>query len=78
MYETEDMADVVTGWKDFDIVPMAANFRFVLFRSRTGRIYVRADLNEIPVAMLPSRPGELYVPWDDMRSYLKLRLSFMM
>ncbi len=78
VYETEDMADVVTGWKDFDIVPMAANFRFVLFRSRTGRIYVRADLNAIPVAMLPSRPGELYVPWDDMRSYLKLRLSFMM
>lgn len=68
--------EVAACWHDFSVVPMAANFRFVLFRSRTNRIYVRADLNEVPVAMLPSRPGEIYVPWEDMRSYLQLRLSF--
>lgn len=74
-FDNLNLNEVALKWHDFSIVPMAANFRFVLFRSRTNKIYVRADLNELPVAMLPSRPDEIYVPWEDMRNYLLLRLS---
>lgn len=63
--------DTVAGhWRDFEVVPMAANIRFVLFKSRqSGRFYVRVDLNELPVKM---RMGDdsIYYQWGELRRYM--------
>ncbi len=70
-YITDNLAEVAYNWRNFEIVPMAANFRLVLFRASSGRYYVRADLNEKPVELIPERP--VYVPWEDAKAYLCLR-----
>lgn len=63
--------DTVAGrWRNFDIVPMAANLQLIVFKSvKSGRYYVRVDLNEQPVAL---RDGdiEIYYPWGELRRYL--------
>lgn len=66
-----DFNQVADNWKDFNIVPMAANLRLVLFKSRSGNYYVRADLNERPVPL--HFGAELYLPWEEAKSYLLLR-----
>lgn len=70
-FVSENLDEVAENWRDFDIVPMAANVRLVLLRSRTGRYYVRVDLNEKPVNLVPDAP--LYVPWEEAKAYLSLR-----
>lgn len=70
-YVSNDLSSVAENWQNFNIVPMAANFRLILFRSTRGKYYVRADHNEHPVPLIPG--GELYVPWEDARAYLLLR-----
>ncbi len=54
---------------------MAANFRLILFRSKSGGYYVRADLNEKPVELVPDKP--VYVPWEEAKAYLELRAGSM-
>lgn len=69
-YLTNYFDTVALHWRDFDIVPMAANLQLVLFRSvKTGKYYLRASLNEKPVALLPNS-DEIYVPWSDARNYM--------
>lgn len=69
-YLTNYFDTVALHWKDFDIVPMAANLQLVLFRSRvSGRYYLRASLNERPVPLLPDS-DTLYVPWEKARDYM--------
>ena len=69
-YLTNYFDTVAVHWRDFDIVPMAANLQIVLFRSRnSGRYYVRASLNETPVPLLPNS-DEVYVPWSTARDYM--------
>lgn len=70
-YVSSNLSSVAENWQDFNVVPMAANFRLILFRSRTGKHYVRADHNEHPVPLVPG--GELYVPWEDAKAYMLLR-----
>ena len=57
-------------WRDFDVVPMAANLQIILFKSAKGRMYVRFDLNEIPVAINPNTPDTTIIPWNEARAYL--------
>lgn len=72
-YQSRDIEALSRNWMDFHIVPMAANFRMILFKSKnTGKIYARFDLNEIPVALFEGSE-EIYIPWEDARSYLLLR-----
>lgn len=69
-YLTNYFDTVAQHWRDFDIVPMAANLQLVLFRSRsTGRYYLRASLNETPLPLLPNS-DEIYVPWTTARDYM--------
>ena len=72
-YLTNRFETVARGWTDFTVVPMAANLQLILFRSETGRYYLRVDLNEKPVA-LRSGYGDLYTPWNVARVYLSERL----
>lgn len=62
--------DTVAGhWQDFDVVPMAANIQFILFKSTSGRFYVRVELNEKPLK-LRRGDNEEYFPWGELRRYM--------
>ncbi len=69
-YMTNYFDTVGLHWRDFYVVPMASNLQMILFKSTTGRYYVRVDLNEKPVAMLPNSQ-DIYIPWDKARQYLE-------
>ncbi|MBJ2184663.1 MAG: hypothetical protein JFR38_09185 [Muribaculaceae bacterium] len=69
-YLTNYFDTVAQHWRDFDIVPMAANLQLVLFRSRnTGEYYVKALLNERAIPLLPNI-DEVYVPWRVAKDYM--------
>ena len=68
-YMTNYFDTVALHWCDFDVVPMAANLQMILFKSDSGKYYVRIDLNEKPVPLQPNKP-ELYTPWGEARNYL--------
>lgn len=69
-YLTNYFDTVGLHWRDWDIVPMAANLQFVFFRAgKTGNIYVRTDLNERPVTLIPG-DSRIYVPWGEARDYM--------
>lgn len=68
-YMTNYFDTVGLHWKDFHVVPMASNLQIVLFRTSTGRLYVRADLNEIPVPLIPGS-SDIYVSWSRAKDYL--------
>ncbi|MDE6459556.1 MAG: histidine-type phosphatase [Paramuribaculum sp.] len=70
-YVANDLNTVAENWQNFNVVPMAANFRLILFRSNSGKYYIRADHNEKPVPLIPG--GELYSPWADAKAYMLLR-----
>ncbi|MBO4944136.1 MAG: histidine-type phosphatase [Muribaculaceae bacterium] len=78
-YISSDPATVATNWRDFDLVPMAANLQIVIFKSTSGKKYARVDLNEIPTPILPGS-DEIYVEWEKLRSHwlqlLPRELSF--
>lgn len=68
-YLTDNLGSVSSHWCDFHVVPMAANLQLILFRSRSGAFYVRADLNEVPVRLIAER-NQTYIPWSEARVYL--------
>ena len=69
-YLTNYFDTVGLHWRDFDVVPMAANLQMILFRTRGGDYYVRVDLNEVPVPLIPNSTS-LYTPWPEARNYLQ-------
>lgn len=68
-YLTNYYDTVARHFKNFDIVPMAANLQMVLFKSQRGRYYVRFDLNERPIPLLPN-DDRIYLPWSEARDYM--------
>ena len=69
-YLTNYFDTVAQHWKDFDVVPMAANVQFVLFKARkSGKYYMRVKLNERPVALRSGDTATIY-PWGELRRYL--------
>lgn len=72
-FETSDYACVDSNWKDFYVVPMAANFRVVLFKAPSGIVYARCELNEEPVALVPNRP--VIIRWDILKDYFEKVLN---
>lgn len=68
-YMTNYFDTVGLHWRDFYVVPMASNLQMVLFRAESGKYYVRVDLNEIPVPLIPGRQA-VYIPWTTAREYL--------
>lgn len=68
-YKTNYFDTVAKNWRDFDVVPMAANLQMILFRNSKGEYFVRFDRNEKPCAVLPGS-DDVYVPWNVMREYL--------
>ena len=68
-YMTNYFDTVALHWRDFYIVPMAANVQMILFQSTSGKYYLRVDLNEKPVPLIPNNPS-LYLPWAEARNFL--------
>lgn len=68
-YLTNYFDTVAMHWRDFDVVPMAANIQFIMFKSSKGRYYVRVDLNETPVALIPN-DNRVIIPWGEARDYM--------
>lgn len=68
-YLTHYFDQVATNWQDFNIVPMAANLQFIFFKTSRGDIYVRTDLNEHPITLIPGNAA-IYLPWHTVRDYL--------
>lgn len=69
-YLTNYFDTVAKHWRDFEVVPMAANVQLILFKTvRSGKWYVRVDLNEQPVPLIPN-DERIYLPWDEARDYL--------
>lgn len=68
-YMTNYFDTVRLHWRDFYVVPMASNIQMILFKSTSGRFYVRVDLNETPVPLIPGR-STIYTPWSAAKEYL--------
>lgn len=68
-YMTNYFDTVGLHWCDFHIVPMSSNLQMILFKSTRGRYYVRTDLNETPVSLIPGR-DMIYIPWNEAKEYL--------
>ncbi len=64
-------------WRDFYVVPMASNLQMIVFRAESGKYYVRVDLNEVPVPLIPGR-SDIYIPWSTAREYLNRCLPISM
>ncbi len=69
-YITGDFDTVGFNWRDFYVVPMASNLQMILFRSTSGRYYLRIDLNEMPVRLIPGNQ-DVYIPWNVAYDYLE-------
>lgn len=70
--DSDNPDEVSRQWLDFRIVPMAANFRIIVFRGPKDVIYIRADLNEQPINLIEDDP-RIYLPWNEAKAYLLLR-----
>lgn len=68
-YLTNYFDTVALHWKDFHMVPMASNLQMILVKSKSGKMYVRLDLNERPIPLLPGS-DIIYTPWEQAREYL--------
>lgn len=68
-YMTNYFDTVALHWRDFYVVPMSANLQMILFRSKTGKYYLRVDLNEQPVPLIPNN-SNIYLPWTEAREFL--------
>lgn len=69
-YMTNYYDTVGLHWRDFAVVPMAANLQMILLKNKeNGRLYVRVDLNETPITLIPGRTA-VYTPWESAKEYL--------
>lgn len=69
-YLTNYLSTVGQHWQSFNVVPMAANLQLILFKSDSGHYYLRTDLNERPISLIPGQ-NRIYVPWVEAREYLQ-------
>lgn len=68
-YMTNYFDTVGLHWRDFYVVPMASNLQMILFQSGNGKYYLRVDLNEKPISLIPGQET-IYIPWQQAREYL--------
>lgn len=68
-YLTNYFDTVARNWQDFHIAPMAANLQMILFQADSGTYYLRVDLNETPIPLIPGTT-DIYIPWSTAQAHL--------
>lgn len=68
-YMTNYFDTVGQHWRDFYVVPMAANIQFVVLRTEAGCTYLMTLLNEELVTLIPN-DDRLILPLDDALAYM--------
>lgn len=68
-YLTNYFDTVAMNWRDFYVVPMAANLQMILFKSAKCDHYVMFSLNEHPVTLIPNDTRTV-IPWGEARDYM--------
>ena len=65
--------DVAKVWKDYEVVPLGANFEIVLMRAPSGTVYALTRLNgrNVKVGSLPTP----LVKWTQLKDFLNTRIS---
>ncbi len=70
-YMTNYFDTVASHWRDFDVVPMAANIQFVIFKAKaSGHYYVRVELNERPLRLRGDSDPTTIFPWGELRRFM--------
>lgn len=70
-YMTNYFDTVASHWRDFDVVPMAANIQFVIFKAKaSGHYYVRVELNERPLRLRGESDPTTIFPWGELRRFM--------
>lgn len=59
---SKDVEKISREWRNFEVVPMAANLQFRFYRGPSGAVYVITLDNEVPVIPL--------TPWRELRAQL--------
>ncbi len=74
-YTSANVAKLKDSWKDFEIVPMAANLQVVLYKATgTGNTYAAVYFNEKATAPIEG-DSRTYVPWSTLREYWNRLIS---
>lgn len=68
-YLTNYFDTVASHFRDFELVPMGGNLQMILFRTAKGRHYMRFDLNEQPITLMPN-DDRIYLPWEEAKEYM--------
>ena len=77
-FEPDDIEDLATKWVNYDIVHMASNLQLIFFKDKSGKILVRALLDEreakLPVECYKDAKGKEYTyfyEWDKVEKYYR-------
>ena len=68
-YMTNYFDTVSQHWRDFDIVPMAANLQMIVTRTSSHQYYIITLLNERPITLIPG-DSRIILPYQQAREYL--------
>ena len=60
---------VAQHWRNFDVVPMAANLQMIILKSSKGKYYMMTLLNEKPVKLIPN-DDRIIIPYNKARDYM--------
>lgn len=81
-WEVSDFERVADKWVDYDIVFMGANLQLVFYKSKNGKVLVKALLNEeeaeLPVEPYRDAKGNVYerfYEWDKLNTYYQTKLD---
>ena len=75
---TDDLENLDTTWRNYNIFPMACNIQLVFYRPVSGKgdILVKALLNEREIS-LPAKTAQYpYYKWKDLRQHYLERLQW--
>lgn len=77
-YMTNYFDTVAMHWRDFFLVPMAANLQLILMKhKKNGKLYARVDLNEKAIPVIPGNNSTI-LPWQQLKDYLTHCLPLIM
>ena len=76
--QVENMDELDTYWKNYEIYPMACNIQLIFYRPKKGKagdILVKALLNEREMKLPVASDQHPYYKWADLRAYYLKKLD---